>query len=85
MRRTRKFLIVLGVLMLLDGLLLVTGTFTTLAKLAQTSLFGALCAILYLDNPERFHRPVSRKIAFWSIFGTVATLAALVVLGLVIR
>ncbi len=85
MRRTKTFLIVLVVLMLVDGLLLVTGTFATPAKAVQIPLFASFVYVMYLDNPERFHRPASRKIAFWSIFGTVATLAALVVLGLVIR
>jgi len=85
MRSTKTFVIVLGVLMLVDGLLLVTGTFATLAKAIQIPLFVSFSYVMYLDNPERFHRPVSRKVAFWSIFGTVATLSALVVLGLVIR
>ncbi len=40
---------------------------------------------MYLDNPESFHKPVSRKVIFWSIFGTLAALAALVVLALIIH
>ena len=67
------------------GCFFVTSTFTTVAKVVQTALYASFCTILYLDNPERFHRPVSRKVAFWSIFGTLATLAALVVLGLTLH
>jgi hypothetical protein len=32
---------------------------------------------------ESFHKPVSRKVIFWSIFGILAALAALVVIGLI--
>jgi hypothetical protein len=40
---------------------------------------------MYLDNPESFHKPVSGKVIFWSIFGILAALATLVVLGLIIH
>jgi hypothetical protein len=85
MRRTKTLLIALGVLTFVDGLLLVTGTFTAPAKAVLGPSFGLLGMALYEANPERFHRRLSRKVAFWSIFGTVAAFAALVVLGLIIR
>ncbi len=78
-------MIVLGVLLLVNGLLLVISTFTTAAKVVQTPLYVLFCTILYRDNRESFHRPVSRKMFFGSIFGVLATLTALVVLGLTLH
>jgi uncharacterized membrane protein len=85
MTRTKQVLTVLGVLMLADVLLLVTSSLTTLAKAVQIPLYALFWTILYLDNRERFHRPVSRKVVFWSILGTLAALTVFVVLGLIIR
>jgi hypothetical protein len=83
--RIRTPLIVLGVLMLVDGLLLLTSTSKTAAKVVQTPLYVLFWMILYQDNRERFHRPVSRKVFFGSIFGALATLTVFVLLGLTLH
>ncbi len=78
MTRNTQVLSALGILLFADGLLLVTNSFTTLAKIAQLPLWAGFCYVMYLDDPESFHRPVSRKVIFWSIFGILAGLAAFV-------
>jgi hypothetical protein len=85
MTRNTQILSALGILLFADGLLLVTNSFTTLARVAQLPLYAGLCSAIYLDNPESFHRPVSRKVIFWSIFGILASLAALLAIGPVLR
>jgi hypothetical protein len=81
MTRNTQVLSALGILLFADGLLLVTNSFTTLAKVAQLPLYAGLCYAMYLDDPESFHRPVSRKVIFSSIFGIPAGLAAFVAIG----
>lgn len=78
MTRNTQVLSALGILLFADGLLLVTNSFTTLAKIAQLPLYAGFCYAMYQDDPESFHRPVSRKVIFWSIFGILAGLAAFV-------
>ncbi len=83
--KTKKLLTVFGVLLLADGLLLATSTFTAPARVVQIPLYASVGALMYRDNPERFHRRVGRAVIFWTIFGTLAAFAAFVVLGLAIH
>jgi hypothetical protein len=85
MTRNKQALTVLGLLLFADGLLLLAGSLTMFAKAVQLPLWGGFIYAMYLDNPESFHKTVSPKVIFWSIFGILAALAALVVLGLIIR
>jgi hypothetical protein len=85
MTRNTQVLSALGILLFADGLLLVTNSFTTLAKIAQLPLYAGLCYAIYLDNPESFHRPVSHRVVFWSIFGILASLAAFVAIWSIFR
>jgi hypothetical protein len=85
MTRTKQVVTALGLLLFADGLLFLTSSLTMLAKAVQLPLWIGFLYAMYLDNPESFHKPVSGKVIFWSIFGILAALAALVVLGLIIR
>jgi hypothetical protein len=76
--RNTQILSALGILLFADGLLLVTNSFTTLAKVAQLPLYAGFCYVMYLDDPKSFHRPVSRNVIFWSIFGILTGLAAFI-------
>jgi hypothetical protein len=68
-------LTVLSLLIFVDGLFLLTGSLTMPARAVQLPLWGGFLYAMYLDNPESFHKPVSRKVIFWSIFGTLAAFA----------
>jgi len=85
MTRTKQVSTALYVLLFADGLLVLSGSFTMLASAVQLPLWGGICFALYRENHESFHKPVSGKVIFWSIFGILAALAALVVLGLITR
>jgi hypothetical protein len=85
MTRTKRVTTALGLLFFADGLLLLTSSFTTLAKAIQLPLWAGFLYAMYLENPESFHKPVRRKVIFWSICGILMALAALVVLGLIIH
>lgn len=85
MTRTKQAFTALGLLLFADGLLLLTSSFATLAKAVQLPLWAGFLYAMYLDNPESFHKPVSRKVIFWSLFSTLAALTALVVLGLTLH
>jgi hypothetical protein len=85
MTRTKQVMTALGLLLFADGLLLLTNSLTMLGKAVQLPLWVGFLYAIYLDNPESFHKPVSRKVIFWSIFGTLMALSALVVLGLIIH
>ena len=85
MTRTKQVMTALSLLLFADGLLLLTGSLRMPARVVQLPLWGGFLYTMYLDNPESFHKPVSRKVIFWSIFGTLAALAALVVLALIIH
>jgi hypothetical protein len=85
MTRNKQVSTVLYVLLFVDGLLALSGSFTMLASAVQLPLWGGICFALYRENPESFHKPVSRKVVFWSIFGILAALTALVVLGMTVR
>ena len=85
MTRTKQVVTTLGLLLFADGLLLLTSSLTMPARAIQLPLGVGFLYAIYLDNPESFHKPVSRKVIFWSIFGTLAALAALVVLGLTLH
>lgn len=62
MTRTKQVVTALGLLLFADGLLLLTSSFTTLAKAVQLPLWGGFLYAMYLDNPESFHKPVSTPV-----------------------
>jgi hypothetical protein len=81
MTKSKHVLAAIAVLLFVDGLFLLAGSHTRLAQWTQLPLWTAFMGIMYLEDPERFHQPVSRRLAL----PVLAVLAALAVWGLTTR